>query len=160
MADQSFSRRQFVGILGGAAVATFLIGCSTTKTSDQAAEKKKLEDLRATKKYLEKNIAIGDNFFDEKETTIEAGTIVIWTNEGNIIHDVMVDDPDDKRMEDFSSDTLRSGNIHVVLFEEPGKYFYHCHFHGGPQRGQWGSITVNPNTSTVEDDQESSSLSG
>jgi plastocyanin len=98
---------------------------------------------------VEKKITVGDNYFSPKKVTIEPGTTVIWTNKGTAIHDVMQDDPLDESkphipeaMKDFSSDVLRSGDIHVVLFSEPGTYYYHCHFHGGPQRGQWGVITV------------------
>jgi len=152
--SNNFSRREFVGILGGISLTTLLMACGTTKTSDQAAEKKKLADLRATKKYKEKKIEIGDNYFSPKETKIDAGTIVVWTHIGRSIHDVMSDDSDADHGADsssmkhsestgFASDTLRRDDIFVVLFEEPGTYYYHCHFHGGPKRGQYGSIKVN-----------------
>jgi len=138
--------------VGGSSLAVLLSSCSTTSTSDQKAEKLKLENLRAEKKYKEKTIEIGDNYFSPKQTTIDAGTIVIWKHIGRSLHDVIWDEAEDSpsssepettnTMKDFSSETLRSGNIHVALFDVPGKYFYHCHFHGGPQRGHWGSITV------------------
>jgi|GEM_PF-2577747 len=149
MSNIQISRRKFLGVLGIGAVAVALPGCTTTKTSDQAAQKKLLADLRAEKKYKEKKIDCGDNYFSPKEASVEAGTIVIWTNIGRNIHDVMddmgSDHSDNKEAtehKDFTSDTLRRGDIHVVLFDTPGEYFYHCHFHGGPKRGQWGSITV------------------
>ncbi len=128
-------------------LAITFASCSTTKSSDQKSVKEQLAELRATKKYDEKKIKIGDNFYEDKEAKVEAGTIVIWENKGNVIHDVMADKPNDKNMDDFSSDTLHSGDIHVALFEEPGTYYYHCHFHGGPKRGQWGSITVTSGSS-------------
>ena len=157
--DNFISRRHFLGVLGCClAVPTVLASCSTTKREDQAKQKLKLAELRATKKYKEKKIEVGDNFYSPKETTIEAGTIVIWTNTGRVIHDVMADDPDgtsenhdmDSMKEtDFTSATLQSGDIYVRLFTKPGKHFYHCHFHGGPQRGQWGSITVSSTDRTL-----------
>lgn len=151
---KALSRRDFITLIGGLSLAGLLAACTTTKASDQDAMTSKLEKLRAAKKYKEKKIEIGDNYYSPKETEVDAGTIVIWENTGRSIHDVMSDDStmdhdsnshDMSKMgdEDFSSDTLRNGNIHVALFDKPGKYFYHCHFHGGPQRGQWGSITVN-----------------
>lgn len=83
---------------------------------------------------------MGDNYFSAKNATVKPGTIVIWTNVGQAIHEVMADKPSSTF--DFTSDVMRRDDIHVALFTKPGKYYYHCHFHGGPQRGQWGVITV------------------
>ena len=140
-------------MLGGGSLAVLVAACSTTKGSNQAAEKDKLKELLAEKKYKEKRIEIGDNYYSPKETTIESGTIVTWENIGRSLHDVMWDESGEGQnsseastkpsKQDFSSETLKVGDIHVALFETPGTYFYHCHFHGGPQRGQWGSIKVN-----------------
>ena len=143
MSESSISRRKFLSALGIGALAVTVVGCTTTKRSDQSAQKKLLADLRATKKYKEKKIDCGDNYFSPQETTVDVGTIVIWTNIGRNIHDVMDDLGTSKKdHKDFSSDTLRRGDFHVTLFEKPGKYYYHCHFHGGPKRGQWGAVTV------------------
>lgn len=156
MGNSPISRRAFLqisiaGIVGGAAFVT--TGCKTTNASDQDSQRALLRKLRAEKKYKEKEIEVGDNYFLPKETSIDAGTIVIWTNKGNFLHDVVPDDDEshdsshnsskgETKERSFKSDTLKSGNIHVFLFEEPGTYSYHCHFHGGPNRGQCGSITV------------------
>lgn len=145
MTEQNISRRSFLGLLGGLTLVGVASACTTAESSDQNVESKKLEDLRAKKKYKEKTIEIGDNYFSPKQTTIEAGTIVIWKHIGRSLHNVISDDVDDKQVDsdrNFSSDTLKNGNIHVALFEKAGQYFYHCSFHGGPQRGHWGSITV------------------
>lgn len=151
MAEDFLTRRKFIAAMGGLTLVGVLSACTTTKSSNQDTVTKKINDLRATKKYAEKKIEVGDNYYSPQEIEIEAGTIVIWENVGRSIHDVMSDDPEGnpstdvkpKLKNDFTSDTLRSGEKHVWLFEKPGKYYYHCHFHGGPQRGQWGSITVN-----------------
>lgn len=143
MVAQLFIRKILIVSAIALSVMLFVSACTSTKASDQTAEKKKLAQLRSTNKYKEKKIEVGDNFFSAKEVTIEPGTIVIWTNKGNILHDVSYDDAlEVKSADDFSSETLRSGDIHVWLFDQPGTYNYHCHFHGGPKRGQWGSITV------------------
>lgn len=138
-------------------ISFLVMGCTSPSTKkDQDAEKAKLEKLRATKKYKELKIEIGDNYFSPKEVTVDANTIVIWTNKGSNLHDVMWDNrpmsdhkttsdgdlvPNDDEV-DFTSKTLKTGDIHVTLFTYPGKFPYHCHFHGGPKRGQWGEITV------------------
>lgn len=140
--SQFVSRRTFISILGGSLAVVGLSACATTKRSDQDAAKQKLADLRALDKYKEKKIDVGDNYFSPQETTIEPGTIVIWTNVGRSIHDVVQDRTPENKADDFTSDTLRRGDIHVWLFEEPGEFGYHCHFHGGPKRGQWGTLTV------------------
>lgn len=131
-----------------------IIGCTSPSTKqDQDAEKAKLEKLRATKLYKEQKIEIGDNYFSPKEVTVEEGTIVIWTNKGNMLHDVRWDNAPasdhiggdikaDLKNKDFTSKTMGTGDIHVTLFDKVGKFPYHCHFHGGPKRGQWGEITV------------------
>lgn len=150
MIDKELSRRTFLRALSGMTLLGLVSACSTTESSDQDEQKRKLADLRASKKYKEKKIEVGDNYYSPKQTTIEEATFVVWTNEGRSIHDVMWDDTDlDRKSEDFTSDTLRAGDIHVFLFEKPGTYFYHCHFHGGPKRGQWGSIKVNSTDRTL-----------
>jgi len=125
------------------------VSCSTTKTSDQTLVKNRLEELRATKLYKEAEIKIGDNYFSPKSLTIEPNTIVIFTNKGISLHDVLSDDIDmtvsktiDEPENIMSSDVLKSKDIYVVLFTEEGEYGYHCHFHGGPKFGQFGTITV------------------
>lgn len=151
----NLSRRAFLTLTGIAGVGTVigLSACSTTKMSDQEKQKAFLAKLRAEKKYKEKKIEVGDNFFSPQEASVEAGTIVIWTNTGHAIHDVMWDetntkhtsnghDDSSKTKDDFTSDTLGRGDINVWLFDTPGVFSYYCHYHGGPQRGQWGSITV------------------
>lgn len=150
MAENFLTRREFILTMGGLVLVGVLSACTTTKSSDQDAVAKEIKDLRSTKKYKEKEIEVGDNYYSPREITVDAGTIVIWENAGRSIHDVMSDDLKDdhsgdsgpKSENDFTSDTLRSGDKHVWLFEKPGKYYYHCHFHGGPRHGQWGSITV------------------
>ena len=130
------------------------MGCTSPSTKkDQDSQKAKLEKLRATKQYKELEIEIGDNFFSPKEATVEEGTIVIWTNKGNMLHDVRWDNAPasdhiggdikaDLKNKDFSSKTMGTGDINVALFDKVGKFPYQCHFHGYPGKGQWGSITV------------------
>ncbi|MFN8016244.1 MAG: plastocyanin/azurin family copper-binding protein [Acidimicrobiia bacterium] len=146
------SQRLLIPITITIVVFLFLSSCATTKTSDQAAQKQKLKELRAEKKYRETTIEMGDNYFKPQEIPVKPGTIVIWKHVGRAIHDVKWDGaqihiskeaPSTKNdKHDFSSDVLKPGDIYVWLFTETGKYYYHCHFHGGPQSGQWGLITV------------------
>ena len=89
--------------------------------------------LYEPKQYKELEIEIGDNFFSPKEATVEEGTIVIWTNKGNMLHDVRWDNAPasdhiggdikaDLKNKDFSSKTMGTGDINVALFDKVGKY--------------------------------------
>ena len=139
MSKSTFTRLLVTSLL---LIATCLvaISCSTSKTSDQAKAKAKLKELRAKGIYEEKEIEIGDNYFSPKTTTVKPGTIVIFENRGISLHDVMGDDA--KTEKTIKSDNLGQGQMYVVLLEKEGEYAYHCHFHGGPKRGQYGVITV------------------
>ena len=118
---------------------TVSVACSTTKTSNQTKAKDELAKLRATKLYAEKEVEIGDNNFSPQFLEVEPNTLVIWTNKGIAIHDVM----DDKTATNImDSENLKSGDIYFAVFTEEGVYGYHCHFHGGPKFGQYGTVTV------------------
>lgn len=110
------------------------------KRRTKKRKRKNLPNFAQRKNIQKKKIDVGDNYFSAKNATVKPGTIVIWTNVGQAIHEVMADKPSSTF--DFTSDVMRRDDIHVALFTKPGKYYYHCHFHGGPQRGQWGVITV------------------
>jgi len=58
-----------------------------------------------------------------KSLTVKAGTTVVWTDsEGR--HTVEAD------KNEFKSDVLTSGKTFSFKFDKPGKYAYHCGFHG------------------------------
>lgn len=123
-------------------IATCLVsvGCSTSKGSDQSKEDTKLKVLRASGKYKEKEIEVGDNYFSPKLVTIKPNTIVIFKNAGLSIHNVM--GADKKTLAVLNSDNIGRSETYVALFTKEGEYSYYCHFHGGPKRGQYGIITV------------------
>ncbi len=75
--------------------------------------------------------------FQPNELTVEVGTTVTWTNRG-ARHGVTADDGS------FAA-TLKNGEVFKYTFTKPGKFSYHCQFHGGPggQRMS-GIITVVP----------------
>ena len=61
--------------------------------------------------------------FVPKSLTVKAGTTVVWTDsEGR--HTVEADKGE------FKSDVLTSGKTFSFKFDKPGKYAYHCGFHG------------------------------
>ena len=42
----------------------------------------------------------------------------------------------------FSPKSLTIEPNTIVIFTNEGEYGYHCHFHGGPKFGQYGTIIV------------------
>jgi plastocyanin/uncharacterized membrane protein YozB (DUF420 family) len=82
------------------------------------------------------SVKISNFQFEPKELTINAGTIVEWTDVGGR-HTVEADDGS------FTSDTLTAGGTFEHRFESPGVYRYYCTFHGD-KHGQdmAGIITV------------------
>ena len=61
--------------------------------------------------------------FEPKVLTVKAGTTVEWVNDGGR-HSVVGDDGS------FKSDLLPQGGKFEHTFAKPGKYPYHCEFHG------------------------------
>jgi plastocyanin len=79
------------------------------------------------------NVNIGDDFFSPKTLSIEAGTTVKWTNDGQNSHTASSND------NSFSSPTLRRGETFEFRFTQPGTYNYFCQIHGQTMSG---TITV------------------
>ena len=68
-------------------------------------------------------VKISNFDFTPKTVTVKAGTTVEWVNSGGR-HTVEADDGS------FKSDALASGAKFSHTFAKPGKYPYHCSFHG------------------------------
>jgi plastocyanin len=74
------------------------------------------------------SIAVRGFQFVPPETTVTAGTPVVWTNEDDISHAVASGTPDslDGR---FDGKLDRAGTMFTRLFDRPGVYPYHCARH-------------------------------
>lgn len=87
------------------------------------------------------NIAVVDNRFSPKETTINLGDTVTWTNTGSHPHTVTADNGA------FDSQTVQPGQSFSFTFNNPGGFPYHCTFHGGAgDVGMAGRIIVSATT--------------
>ena len=82
-------------------------------------------------------VTVGDNFFKPQEIEVVAGTKVVWTNKGKILHNV---NPDKGKA--FGTKKLAAGSSYSFTFKKPGEYAYYCTFHGAPGSGQYGTIVV------------------
>jgi plastocyanin len=94
-------------------------------------------------------IDVRDNSFTPRELTVRAGDTVTWTNNGDVIHNVVSNDGTPVA---FESGNVPAGETFSFTFTEPGTYDYTCTFHssGTPPTGMVGTITVeagaSPNT--------------
>ena len=69
------------------------------------------------------SVEVSNFKFSPKVITVKAGTVVTWVDkEGG--HTVEADNGS------FSSPTLNAGQTFSRKFTKPGKYPYHCSFHG------------------------------
>ena len=80
----------------------------------------------------QQTVSIRDFLFDPAQVTIQPGTTVRWTNEGNTAHTVTADDGS------FDSGTLQPGDSFMFTFQDTGTVAYHCEIH--PQ--MTASVTV------------------
>ena len=92
------------------------------------------------------SVAVTDYVFTPKELTITAGDTVVWTNSGNMGHNVdglrsvFPDNP-----ESFGN-SVGLGWTYKYVFNTPGTYDYHCDPHAA--FGMVGKIIVNPKEET------------
>ncbi len=79
-----------------------------------------------------RSVEIGDNFFDPPNASVEPGSTITWTNNGDEAHTVTADDGS------FDSGVLNPGDSYTVAFGGQGTVTYHCEIH--PEMR--GSVTV------------------
>ena len=84
-------------------------------------------------------VTVGDNFFKPKDIEVVAGTKIVWTNKGKILHNV---NPDKGKL--YGTKKLAAGASYSYTFKKAGEYGYYCTFHGAPGSGQYGTIIVTP----------------
>jgi plastocyanin/peptidoglycan hydrolase-like protein with peptidoglycan-binding domain len=84
-------------------------------------------------------VSVVDNSFSPRDITVQQGDVVVWTNNGGMVHTVTADDGS------FDSGSLLSGQSFSVTFTGVGSVQYYCRPHGGPGgAGMSGSVTVTP----------------
>ena len=86
-------------------------------------------------------VALDNNFLPE-ETTIVAGTKVVFTNNGRNPHNVVPEgDPTAKTWGVLEAD-FQPKDSYSRVFDTPGTYVYYCTIHGTAKAGMVGSIVV------------------
>jgi plastocyanin len=83
-----------------------------------------------------------DNNFIVQHITVEAGTEVIWFNNGRNDHNILpADDPEATTWGALTEDFAPTMEYSKV-FDTPGVYVYYCSIHGTPTAAMFGSVTV------------------
>ena len=81
------------------------------------------------------SVEVSNFQFSPKLLTVKAGTVVTWVDkEGS--HTVTADNGS------FSSPTLSAGQTFSRKFTKPGRYPYHCSFHGSAGGGDMAGTVV------------------
>jgi plastocyanin len=63
---------------------------------------------------------VRDFMFRPARLVVEAGTTVVWTNGGQVVHTVTAEDGS------FDSGAIESGAKRAMLFSKPGRFPFHC----------------------------------
>lgn len=114
----------------GIALALVAAGCGDDEAS--APEVSLVEGVEA-------EVSAIDNSFRPEALTVQAGTEVVFTNDGRTEHNVLPVEGTDwgVQTEDFLPDAE-----YRHRFTEPGTYAYYCSLHGTKTNGMVGTIEV------------------
>lgn len=126
----------------GIVASVALLGACGDDSSDDTGDGGAL-DQGSTPASLVEGVEVGvsaiDNTFRPEEIEIEAGTEVVWTNDGRNDHNVLPAEGDEWGVEvdDFAPD-----GVYRHRFTETGTYSYYCSLHGTTEKGMVGTIVV------------------
>jgi plastocyanin len=92
------------------------------------------------------DVIVSDNFYMPETLTVQAGSTVLWEQQGNLPHDITADD------DSWSShpacapfipgSCMADGDTYSRAFPETGTFGYHCTLHGTPGNGMAGTVRV------------------
>jgi len=90
------------------------------------------------------SVSVVDFSFSPKSLTVQAGDMVVWTNDGSTDHTVTADNGS------FDSGSIAPGQSFSHTFSSAGAVPYHCKFHGAAGGiGMAGTITVQGGSSAT-----------
>ncbi|MGH2710533.1 MAG: cupredoxin domain-containing protein [Actinomycetota bacterium] len=93
------------------------------------------------------DVIISDNFYLPKTLTVQAGSTVLWEQQGNLPHNVEADDgtwnSHPACTPTVPGSCMRDGDTFSRAFPEPGTFGYYCRVHGGAEGvGMSGTVRV------------------
>ena len=101
----------------------FLLGCAQTPNQVQTGA----SAVPSFAQAATASVSILDGSVSPSTLNVNAGTVVTFTNNGKMAHDVV--------FEDEESATLAPGESFSKLFSQPGDYYYSCSLHYGLENG-------------------------
>ncbi len=81
-----------------------------------------------------------DNSFRPEDLEIQAGTEVLWTNNGRNEHNVLP--VDDAQTWGVPTEEFLPGDEYRLVFDTPGVFAYYCSIHGTKEAGMIGTVIV------------------
>lgn len=75
------------------------------------------------------NVSIHDLSFSPINIKIKKGTTVTWTNQDNVLHDVVADDPANSGGLPATHSTFARDGTYSNTFSSVGVFSYHCSVH-------------------------------
>jgi plastocyanin len=82
------------------------------------------------------DVIVSDNFYLPETLTVQAGSTVLWEQQGNLPHNVQADDgtwdSHPACTPTVQGTCMRDGDTFSRAFPEPGTFGYYCKVHGGP----------------------------
>jgi plastocyanin len=126
--------------LAAAAVLAMVPGCGDDG-SDPAASDEQVRRSTGVSLVEGVDVAVSaiDNTFRPESLTVQAGTTVVFTNDGRSEHNVLTVEGEGWGVE--TTDFL-PGDEYRHRFTEPGTYHYYCSLHGTETKGMVGTIVV------------------
>jgi plastocyanin len=104
---------------------------------------------RTARRAGQSAVDVVDNRFRPSPLTVQVGTEVVWTSDGQNPHTVTADDGS------FGSGNLDNGDTFSTTFDEPGSFAYYCEIHGGPGGSGMSGVVVVQAASGGRGDQDS-----
>jgi len=105
---------------------------------DDSAEDESAETFPPNGEVL--NVRSLDNSFIDEVVEVEAGTEILWTNNGRNEHNVVP--VDETEMWGIETADFQPGDEYSRVFDTPGEYPYYCSIHGTAEVGMIGTIVV------------------
>src|SRR5262245_7049437 len=99
---------------------------SPSATTPEQSAASQRTDLTASNKVA---ITMRDLSFSPANITVKVGTVVTWTNDETIGHDIIADDPANAGGLPTSRHILGKGEATSVTFLQLGLFRYHCGVH-------------------------------
>lgn len=141
--------RSIAGSLVVAAAAIALVGCGDDSNdgASEAAPPDRTPSVEPNGETV--RVRSLDNSFRSEVVEIEAGTEILWTNDGRNEHDVLP--ADDAEEWGVTRESFEPGDEYRHVFLEPGTYPYYCSLHGTKEVGMIGTIIVTAPTGAPAD---------